>query len=107
MITAMIRKCFIYSFVFLITVLSRFSLFGQTNSLNERLAGYANYNQSQLREKIYVHTDRSYYLCGEILWFKTYVTNAADNHPLSVSKVVYIEVLNKAHQPVLQAKIAI
>jgi hypothetical protein len=71
------------------------------------LTGYANYNQSKLREKIYIHTDRSYYLCGEILWFKTYLTNAADNHPLSVSKVVYIEVLNKAHQPVLQAKIAI
>lgn len=103
----MIRTCFIYSFVFLVAVLSRFSLSAQTNSLNEMLTDYASYNQSHLREKIYVHTDRSYYLCGEILWFKTYLVNAADNYPLSVSKVVYVEVLNKSHQPVLQAKITI
>ncbi len=103
----MIRKCLICSLVFLMAVLSRLCLFAQTNSLNEMLTSYSSYNQNHLREKIYVHTDRSYYLCGEILWFKTYLTNAADNHPLSLSKVIYVEVLNKLHQPVLQAKVAI
>ncbi len=58
-----------------------------------------------LQEKIYVHTDRSFYLCGEILWFKAYITNAADKHPISLSKVMYIEVLDKFNQPVLQSKI--
>ncbi len=60
-----------------------------------------------MSEKIFVHTDRSYYLCGDILWFKIYVANDADNQLLLVSKVAYIEVLNTMHQPVLQGKIAV
>ncbi len=77
--------------------------YGQTTEIEK---SFTKYNQYNLQEKIYVHTDRSFYLCGEVLWFKTYVTNASNNQPLSLSKVVYVEVLNKEHQPVLQAKIA-
>lgn len=76
--------------------------FGQ---LSEIQNSYAKYNRHNLQEKIYVHTDRSFYLCNEILWFKVYIMNAADNQPMPLSKVVYIEVLNK-QQTVLQAKIA-
>jgi hypothetical protein len=69
-------------------------------------AGFIN-NANHLQEKVFVHTDRSYYVCGEILWFKTYVTNAANNHPLSLSKVIYVEILNSHHEPVLQRKISV
>jgi hypothetical protein len=79
----------------------------QTGPLNDILDSYADYNGTHLQEKIYVHTDRSYYLCGEILWYKAYLTNAATDQPLSVSKVVYVEVLNSLHQPVLQGKVGI
>ena len=71
------------------------------------IAGFVNHISNHLQEKVYVHTDRNYYLCGEILWLKTYVTNAANNKPLSLSKVVYVEIINKLHQPVLQGKIAV
>jgi len=77
--------------------------FGQITEIKN---SYARFNQNNLHEKIYVHTDRSSYLCGEIVWFKAYLTNAANNQPLSLSKVIYVEVLNKLHQPVLQEKIA-
>jgi hypothetical protein len=77
--------------------------YGQATEIEK---SFARYNEYNLQEKVYIHTDRSFYLCGEVLWLKAYVTNAADNHPLSLSKVVYVEVLNKEHQPVLQAKIA-
>ncbi|MEO6289669.1 MAG: hypothetical protein ABIO76_07110, partial [Ginsengibacter sp.] len=62
---------------------------------------------NQLQEKIYLHTDRSSYICGETIWFKAYVTAAATNKPLPVSKVVYVELLNRNRQPVLQQKIAV
>jgi len=78
--------------------------FGQIAEIKN---SYARFNQNNLHEKIYVHTDRSSYLCGEIVWFKAYLTNAANNQPLSLSKVIYVEVLNKLHQPVLQEKIAV
>lgn len=66
---------------------------------------YTNYNRYNLQEKIFVHTDRSFYLCGDVLWFKAYLTDAVNNQPLSLSKVSYIELLDKNHQPVFQAKI--
>lgn len=102
------RKWFIYSLGMVVTVSLHTSLFAQTKgTLNEIVNSYNNYSQYNLREKIYIHTDRSYYVCGNILWFKTYVVNAVNNEPLSVSKVVYIEILNSLHQPVLQCKVAI
>jgi hypothetical protein len=60
-------------------------------------AGFVDNINNHIREKVFVHTDRNYYMCGEILWFKTYITNAANNHLLSLSKVVYVEVLNSRH----------
>ena len=70
-------------------------------------AGFVNNVSNHLQEKVYVHTDRSYYVCGDILWFKAYITNAASNKPLSLSKVAYVEILNNQHLPVLQGKIAV
>jgi hypothetical protein len=95
-----------YAFVITLTVGLVFSgtqTFGQVSDIQDSFSKYSSYN---LQEKVYLHTDRSFYLCGEVLWFKAYVTNASNNQPLSLSKVAYIEVLNKMHQPVLQQKIA-
>ncbi|MEO9210172.1 MAG: hypothetical protein ABI208_03690, partial [Ginsengibacter sp.] len=60
-----------------------------------------------LQEKLYVQTDKPNYLCGEIIWFNTYVTDASTHHLLSMSKVVYVELLNAANEPVIQTKIAV
>ena len=78
--------------------------FSQVSEMQNHLAKESAYN---LREKIYLHTDKSIYLCGEVLWFKAYLSWASNNRPLSISKVAYVEILNKQHQPVLQGKIAI
>jgi len=93
-------------FAFLLSAMLSAPAFAQTN-INAIAGNFSNYAKNHLQEKVYVHTDRSYYLCGDILWFKAYVENADDNRPLSVSKVLYVEVLNKMHQPVLQGKVAI
>ncbi|HUZ60183.1 MAG TPA: hypothetical protein VMU83_15535 [Hanamia sp.] len=95
-------------FVVILIVLVSFSLtatsaFGQVTGITN---SYGNFSRYDLHEKIYLHTDRSFYLCGEILWFKAYLTDAANNQPLSMSKVIYVELLDKMHQPVLQEKIA-
>lgn len=99
-----LRKIFlvlIISFAFCI------SASAQTNNFENIISTLTSYDQNHLREKVYVHTDRDYYLAGEILWFKAYVENAADNKPLSVSKIAYVEILNRQHEPVLQAKISL
>ena len=65
------------------------------------------YKQSVLQEKIFVHTDKSVYLPGEIIWFKIYCVDGNDHKPLNLSKVVYVEVLDNSQNPVAQAKIAL
>ncbi|MDP4283773.1 MAG: hypothetical protein Q8891_05080 [Bacteroidota bacterium] len=92
--------------VFFISPFTGELIYGQSENLNKIQSSYANNYSGHLKEKIYVHTDRSFFLCGEILWFKVYLTNALTNQPLSVSKVVYVDILNKLGQPVLQGKIA-
>lgn len=58
-------------------------------------------------EQLYVHTDKKSYLAGEIIWFKLYYLQAGTYLPLDLSKVAYVELLDRQSKPVLQAKIAI
>ena len=101
MICSALRKLFLSCLItFLILPSVATNAFGQVSEIE---TSYAKYNQYNLQEKIYLHTDRSFYICGNILWFKAYVANASDsNKLLSVSKIMYVEVLNTQHQPVLQ-----
>ena len=70
-------------------------------------AGFKQYGDSVLQEKIFVHTDKSEYLSGEIIWFKLYCVDAALNKPLNLSKVAYVEVLDNTQSAIFQAKIAL
>ncbi|MEO5681537.1 MAG: hypothetical protein ABIQ88_02790 [Chitinophagaceae bacterium] len=65
------------------------------------------YNQQVMQEKLYAHTDKAFYLAGEICWFKLYNVDAFFNKPLGISKMAYAELLDKNNKPVLQAKIAL
>ncbi|HVS97673.1 MAG TPA: hypothetical protein VHE54_14365 [Puia sp.] len=62
------------------------------------------YRRQHLAEKIYVHTDKDFYVAGEICWFKLYVVEAGSHRPLDLSKVAYLEWLDPTGKPVLQAK---
>lgn len=82
-----------------------FTLMAQTATPDTLAAQFQQYQLHALQEKLFVHTDKTFYLAGEIMWFKIYAVDAFQNKPLDVSKVVYTELLNKDHKPVMQAKI--
>jgi hypothetical protein len=63
--------------------------------------------QSAFQEKIFVHTDKSTYLPGEILWFKIYCVDGNNHKPANLSKVVYADLLDNNQNSVLQAKISL
>jgi hypothetical protein len=65
------------------------------------------YSLQALQEKLFVHTDKNFYLAGEICWFKIYNTDAVFNKPLGISKLAYIEVLDTNNKPVLRTKVAL
>lgn len=57
-------------------------------------------------EKLFLQTDKTFYVAGEVLWMKLYCMDAS--HKLfDVSKVAYVEVLDKTNKPQLQAKIGL
>jgi hypothetical protein len=65
------------------------------------------YRQNHLQEKIFMHTDKNFYLAGEIVWFKIYTVDASFHTPIDISKVVYVELLDNMNRPVLQAKVGL
>jgi len=81
------------------------STHGRAQVLESIQRSFQQYNDHVLQEKLYVHTDKDFYLTGEILWFKLYNVEAGLNKPINISKVAYVEVLDDANNPVLQAKI--
>ncbi len=71
----------------------------------EEIVGKFNeYNKNNYKEKVYVTTDREFYLTGELLWFKVYCLDAL-HQPSLLSKVVYVEVIGPDSTTSLQAKI--
>ncbi len=80
------------------------------------IVGFATYAQplandykafGLLAEKAYIHTDKDFYIAGEIMWFKLYTVDAYTKKISDFNKVGYVEVLNREGQAILQAKIAL
>ena len=57
-----------------------------------------------LQEKLFLHVDKTFYLAGEIIWFKAYDVDARSNGPLSISGIAYVELVDKDQKAILQAK---
>ena len=49
--------------------------------------------QSQVQEKVYIHTDNSCYFIGDTLWYKAYVVRADRLVPTDMSRILYVELL--------------
>ena len=59
------------------------------------------------QERVYIDTDKAFYLTGETAWFSLYCLEK-ESHKLSqVSKVAYLELIDKEAKPVMQEKIRI
>ncbi|MFD1255231.1 hypothetical protein ACFQ3S_00355 [Mucilaginibacter terrae] len=83
------------------------STYAQSQVLNQVQNQFNSYLLSAPTEKIYVHTNKDFYLSGEILWFKLYNVDGNHNKPVNLSKVAYVEVLAADNTPIIQTKIAL
>lgn len=79
----------------------------QQASINTIVDKLTDYRRSTLQEKLYAHTDQSFYLTGELIWLKLYCVDASAFTPLGVSKVAYVELIDRDKKPAVQAKIAL
>jgi hypothetical protein len=95
-----------FALIFLWLCFTAGKVSGQSGSFDSVRTKFDSYRNECLQEKIYLHLDRTLFLTGEILWFKAYAVDGTLHKPLSLSKVVYVEVLDKSNTAILQAKIA-
>lgn len=68
---------------------------------------FNNFGKVAFTEKVFLHTDKSFYLAGEVLWFKVYYVDGTFNKPADLSKVAYVEIFDDKHKPVMQGKVAL
>lgn len=77
------------------------SLHEQTEQLFEKFKTAARFDYKYPREKVYVHFDNTAYLTGDTIWYKAYVVRASSLKPTTLSKVLYVELLNADGQNVI------
>src|ERR1044072_6580366 len=95
-----------YHHMYIASILASLQLFillanaqNATTAIPERFKQYTNSHQ---QEKLYVHTDKNFYLAGELLWFKIYNVDGARYQPVNLSKIAYVEILDRENKPVMQ-----
>ncbi|MDR1719246.1 MAG: TonB-dependent receptor plug domain-containing protein [Dysgonamonadaceae bacterium] len=87
-----------------------YPLIGQTTAEEQSSLDTVVYNiSSQVlafpQEKIYVQTDKPYYVAGEKLFYRIYLLNACFHLPGSISRYVYVELLDPTDSVVVRQKI--
>jgi hypothetical protein len=90
---------------FLLGFLQAGRAYSQADAIQTLKRQFEQFNTQGLREKLYVHTDKSFYTPGEAIWFKVYAVDGIFNRPLAFSKAAYFEILDKDHRQVLGGKI--
>ena len=76
------------------------------NNIPDSLALLFNYQLTAFpQEKIYLHTDKPYYLTGEKVWFRAYLADAVTHIPSPMSRYVYVELINPLDTVVTRVKI--
>ncbi len=95
-------------FLFLNLILILPVAFSQNTLVAKNLLDNYNLYRSQfLQEKLYVHTDKDSYISREICWFRVYYVDAFNNSPASLSKIAYVEILDRNNRPMLQQKVSL
>ena len=84
--TRLLLSCIILSIV---TAKAQYTYVYDTiqNNINKQLEIFP-------QERIHLHTDRDYYIPGEKIWFKAYVSDAVTHQFPTHSRYVYIELIN-------------
>ncbi|WP_454802133.1 hypothetical protein [Mucilaginibacter phyllosphaerae] len=90
-----------------LTIMLALAPVSNAQQLQQIQDSFTTYQQNTLQEKVFVHTDKSTYISGEIIWFKIYCVDATTHKPLDVSKVIYLDVLDNSQNAIIQAKIAL
>lgn len=81
----------IFSLIFITTR----TISAQLNATNELAEKYENTSINAAPELVYIQTSKDIYETGEDLWFKAYVLNSQTFSPSTLSKTLYLQLINE------------
>lgn len=73
--------------------------------LKQLFQHFEQYQQAYPREKVYLHLDKPYYVAGEDIWFKAYITVGSFNFLSAISNILYVELINTQDKVVLSRRL--
>ena len=80
-------------------------LSAQTGNKNDLPSLFRQYQSGVFQEKVFVHTDKTCYLAGELIWFSIYNVDEYLNKPSDISTITYVELIGSNQRPALQGAI--
>ncbi len=96
-----------YIFLSLTFLLMQFPFALTAQVLQKVQSSFDVHTKNVFQEKMFIHTSKEHYLCGELLWFKVYNVDANTNLFSDFSKVAYVDILDENNEPVMQAKVSL
>jgi hypothetical protein len=81
--------------IFLLSLCAFLISFCKHSSAQNGLSPEELKNMRLLQERVYLHTDKPYYYPGEIIWFKAYLTYAYPAVKDSLSRLLYVELIDE------------
>ncbi|MBK0383728.1 TonB-dependent receptor plug domain-containing protein [Pedobacter sp. SD-b] len=80
--------------VLAITFIGLFGFIADDDLLKRALESFQKYQEKNVQEKVYLHTDKPYYAIGDEIWFKAYVMDAQTLTPTTQSNILYVDLIN-------------
>ena len=96
----------LFSGFILLTLLASFSGKKNPDFKDRILFNFNRFLMKTLDEKLYLQTDKPYYSAGENIWFKGYLVNSATLRQESLSKFIYVELINRMDSVIYRVKVA-
>lgn len=82
-----------FSFILALIGFSAFTM--DDDPFTELLKKLDVYTTRYPQEKVHLHLDKPYYAIGDDIWFKAYVLNTKTAAPSTISKILYVELINE------------
>ncbi|RZK81813.1 MAG: carboxypeptidase regulatory-like domain-containing protein [Pedobacter sp.] len=71
-------------------------IFKGADPVDKIVTALQSWSDNHPQEKVYLHTDKPYYLVGDTIWFKAYVTIGSKNQLSALSGALYVDLISES-----------
>jgi TonB-dependent SusC/RagA subfamily outer membrane receptor len=97
-------KTKLFSFLSIIAIFSLFA-FSNEDLIDKLVAKLEKYTREAPQEKVYLQTDKPYYMAGETIWMKGYLFESRSHSVDSVSRVLYVDLIDQQKGKIIYQRI--